>query len=506
MAMYLQDDYRYSSRLTLSWGVRYQINTPFSERDNRLAAFWPGRQSQVFPNAPVGLLYPGDPGVPRGLVDVYKKGVAPRFGFSWDPTGRGKMALRASYGIYFEGLANGQGGILQAPISAPPYLQARQVGNIFLSAFGIPGPTFQDPFQGSSNPFPSNSFPLPITHLTVENNLKPPYVQNWNLGLQREVAGHFLLEARYVGTKGTRLPRFIEGNPALFIPGQSSPNNIDRRRIYAGCTGDSGPCDFASVGLISGSANSTYHAMQLVASRKLAHDYYFSASYTLSKSLDYVSSLNETGSAPTNVAGENDIPQNPFNWNAEHGPSIFDARHRFTFSGSWHLPVLKTRSPWVKHLLNGWELNGLAAFNSGTPFTVYDGQDVAQQGRAPEISGFPASRPNVIRDPNQGPKTVERWFDIGAFQRLDPVLNAGQFGNEGRNIVRGPAFGNVDLSLLRNVMLTERHRIQFRFECFNVANHANFYIPENNIDSPNFGRILQAGSPRLLQFALKYMF
>jgi hypothetical protein len=506
IALYIQDDYRPSRRLTLSWGFRYQINTPYTEDHNRLAAFWPGRQSLIFPDAPKGLLYPGDPGIPGGLVATYKKGFAPRLGLAWDPTGSGKSSLRASYGIYFEGLANGQGGILQSPISAPPYLQARQVTNIFPSAFGFPGPTFQDPFQGDPNPFPLDSFPLPITGLTIENNLRPPYVQNWDLSLQKELPGHYLLEARYVGTKGTRLPRFIEGNPPIYIPGQSTVNNIDQRRIYAGCKGDSGPCDFASVGLISGAANSTYHALQLIATRKVSSNYYFSASYTFSKSLDDVSSLNETGSGPTNLAGENDIPQNPFDWKAEHGPSIFDARHRFSMSGTWTLPYFKNSLRPIKLVLAGWELNGLASIQSGTPFTVYDGRDVAQQGRAPEISGFPASRPNLIGDPNLGPKTVERWFDTRAFQRLDPQLNAGQFGNSGRNNVRGPGFGTVDLSLLKNFSLNENQRIQFRFECFNVANHANFYLPENDIDSPNFGRILQAGSPRLLQFALKYMF
>ena len=206
--------------------------------------------------------------------------------------------------------SSGQGGILQAPISAPPYLQTRQVDNIFLSAFGIPGPSFGDPFQGNSNPFQPGSFPFGITHLTLDNDLRPPYAQNWNLTLQREFAGKYLLEARYVGTKSTHLPRFIEGNPPIFNPAQS---NIDRRRIYAGCRGDNGPCDFKSVGLIASLANSTYHAMQVSLNRRFAEGVYFTTSYTLSKSLDDVSSLNETGSGPQGAAGETDLAQNPFN-------------------------------------------------------------------------------------------------------------------------------------------------------------------------------------------------
>ncbi len=506
LALYVQDEYRLSPRLTLNMGLRYQINTPYTEIQNRLAAFRPGEESQVQPEAPVGLLYPGDPGVPDGLIPAYKKGLSPRFGFAWDPTGSGQMSVRASYGIYFESFVNGQGGILQAPISSPPYLQARQVQNLFLCAFGIPGPCFADPFQGISDPFPPGSFPVPLTHLTVENDLLPPYIQNWNLTLQREFAQKYLVEVRYVGTKGTRLPRFIEGNPPVFIPGQSDPSNIDRRRVFAGCQGEDGPCDFASVGLISGSTNSTYHAMQLTLNRRFSQGLFFSTSYTLSKSLDYVSSLNESGSAPRNVSGENDLPQNPFDRKAEHAPSLFDARHRFVISASWELPFFRNSAGFAKALLGNWQINGIANFSSGTPFTVYESRDVSQQGSAPEITGFSANRPNLSGDPNTGPRTVERWFNVDAFQRLDPVLNAGQFGNAGRNVVRGPGFHALDLSLMKNFKLEGSKLIQFRVECFNFPNHPNFFLPENDIGSTNFGRILQAGPPRLLQFALKFLF
>jgi TonB dependent receptor-like, beta-barrel len=503
LALYAQDEFKVSSRLTLNLGLRYQINTPYTEISNRLAGFRPGVKSQVQPDAPVGLVYPGDPGVPDALVPTYKKGFSPRIGLSWDPTGSGRSSIRAAYGVIFESLAAGQGGILQAPISAPPYLQTRQVDNLFLSAFGFPGPSFADPFPGVIDPFPPGGFPFGITHLTLENSLRPPYVQNWNLALQQEFADKYLLEVRYVGTKATRLPRFIEGNPPVFDPSQP---DIDRRRIYAGCRGTAGPCDFKSVGLISGSANSTYHAMQWTLNRRFASGLYFTTSYTLSKSLDYVSSLNETGSGPTGASGETDIAQNPFNLRAEHGPSIFDARHRWVTSASWELPFLKNATGAARFLLAGWQLNGIANFSSGTPFTVYDSVDFSQSGNAPEIQGFPANRPNVVADPNQGPRTVERWFDINAFQRLDPVGSGGQYGSAGRNIVKAPGFHGLDLSLLKTFPIREGHSLQFRVECFNFPNHPNFFIPQNDVRSPNFGRILQAGPPRLLQFALKYLF
>ena len=148
----------------------------------------------------------------------------------------------------------------------------------------------------------------------------------------------------------------------------------------------------------------------------------------------------------------------------------------------------------------------LLNFSSGTPFTVYDSANVALEGSSPEITGFYSSRPDLIANPNAGQHTPDQWVSRSAFRRLDPTTQAGQFGNEGRNAIRGPGVGNVDLSLLKNFALTERTRLQFRAECFNLANHANFGLPENDLASPNFGRVLEAGPPRLLQFALKLVY
>lgn len=200
------------------------------------------------------------------------------------------------------------------------------------------------------------------------------------------------------------------------------------------------------------------------------------------------------------------MAQNPFDLNAEHGPSLFDARNRFVFSGTYDIPVPRAWGRFAKSTLGGWELNTIANFSSGTPFTVYDSANVSLQGSSPEITGFYSSRPDLIADPNAGPHTADQWVSRSAFLRLDPVTQAGQFGNEGRNVVRGPGIANVDLSMAKAVALNEALRLQFRAECFNVANHANFGLPDNDLASPNFGRILEAGSPRLFQLALKLLF
>jgi hypothetical protein len=492
---YAQDEWRVAPHLTLNYGLRYEVSTPFVDIRDRMNAWAPGRQSTVFPTAPKGLLFPGDAGVPRGIAPVYPKALMPRIGIAWDPTGSGKTSLRAAYGIFYDSFTNGVGGPLQAPLSALPWTQARQ-----LSA----PVNFTSPWNGQ-NPFSLNSFPQPTTILTVENGMRPPYAQNWNLSVQRSLAGNYLLEARYIGNKGTRLPRFIEANPSVYGPGATS-DNADQRRLYAGCRARGGPCDFASVGLMTNSTNSTYHAAQASLSRRFGNGIGFLASYTYSKSLDYVSSFNVSGSAPRLVAGENDLAQNPFDLKAEHGPSLFDARHRLVFSGSYEIPVARSLGATARAALGGWQLNTIANFSSGTPFTVYDSANVALEGSSPEITGFYSSRPDLVANPNNGSHTPDQWVSRQVFRRLDAIAQAGQFGNEGRNAVRGPGIANVDLSLLKSVRVREKVRLQFRAEWFNIANHANFGLPDNELASPNFGRVLEAGSPSLVQFGLKLLY
>ena len=184
-------------------------------------------------------------------------------------------------------------------------------------------------------------------------------------------------------------------------------------------------------------------------SRRFSRGLAFSTSYWFSKTLDYVSSMNVAGSAPRLVSGENDIAQNPFDLRAEHGPSLFDAKHRWTANATWQLPGLSGGSGLTRAILGGWQLNGITTISSGTPFTVYDSRNVAQQGSHPEISGFAGSRPDVISDPNLGPHTVEEWVSPSAFRRLDAITEAGRFGNAGRNIVRGPGQATVDASVFK---------------------------------------------------------
>ncbi len=367
-------------------------------------------------------------------------------------------------------------------------------------------PNFADPFNGS--PPGSGQFVTPMTNLTLSPRLPLPYAQDWDLGIQRSLGNDFLLEIGYVGTKGTKLPRFIEGNPAVFIPGQSSPGNVDQRRLHSGCTLADSPksCVYSSTGLIAGISNSSYNALETSLRKRFGHGVSFFASYTFSKSIDDVSSFNITGSAAKPVAGENDLAQNPFDLAAERGRSLFDARHRFVLSYQWSLPFWRQPHAWYQHILGNWQVNGITTLMTGTPFTVFDSRDVSLQGGAPEITGFASDRPNLVGDPNSGPHTAEQWFNTSAFQPLDPVANAGQFGSAGRNIVQGPGYANWDFSAFKNVRFGESKEFQFRAEFFNVFNHTNFRLPDSDISSPNFGRIQAAQPPRLIQLALKFIF
>ncbi len=262
--------------------------------------------------------------------------------------------------------------------------------------------------------------------------------------------------------------------------------------------------------MIADEAVSSYNALQVSLQKQFTKNFSFLASYWWSKSLDDISSLNVSGSAPTMVAGETDLAQNPFDLKAEYGPSLFDATNRFVFSGMYALPTWKGAPRAADLLVNGWQLNTIVNLASGTPFTVYDSvydsANVSLQGSAPEISGFFSSRPNVISNPNAGPHTPNQWVSRAAFQQLNPQTQAGEFGNEGRNLVRGPGIESVDLSLFKNFNLSEAMRLQFRAECFNLLNHPNLGLPINDLQSPAFGQILQAGQPRLFQFALKLLF
>lgn len=493
--LYAQDEWRAGRRLTVNFGLRWEAVNPNSEIRNRLNGFVPGVQSVVRPEAPVGIVFPGDPGVGAGIASNYYKAFMPRVGIAWDPTGRGEWSIRSGYGIFYDPFSNGANIGATFAVSAVPWVQFDQMaGNI----------NFQSPYTGYPTPVP-NTFARPTTMLAMAPEARPPYAQDWNFSIQRALHKDYVLETRYIGTKGTRLPRTVERNPAVYAPGATS-GNADRRRIHAGCPPEGGPCRLATAATLMYGLNSSYHAAQVSLSHRYDTGFAFNVSYWYSKSIDYLSGMNLNLTSAQALAGENDLAQNPFDLKAERGRSLFDARHRLVASGLWELPFGRSQRGMAGALLNGWQVNGVMTANTGTPFTVYDSANVALQATSPPISGYAASRPDLIGDPNAGARTVESWLNRTSFRRLVPATEAGKFGNAGRNIARGPGFVNVDVSLLKDFQLTEGTRLQFRAETFNVANHPNFGLPISDLASPNFGRILSAGQARLMQFGLKVIF
>jgi hypothetical protein len=505
--VYAQDSYKLSSRFTLNVGLRYELPQPYSEIQNEDALFVPNAQSHVLTSAPPGLLYPGDAGVGPGLIPREYRALAPRAGFAWDLTGSGRWAVRSAYGIFFDPYYNGEGGPLQAPESAAPWFKT--IEEQFPSNFASPLPSGANPFAPTFAGGPQS-----LTLLTLDPHLRVPYAQDWNFTVEHSWGQGWLLEVGYVGTKGTKLPRFAESNPptlcsTLPLAQQSScisgeQQNVNAYRPYSGCEPQNpSVCNYGSIGLISGVTNSNYNSLQTSVRKRMGYGIAFLASYTYAKALDDVSSFNITGSAPQLVAGENDLAQNPFDLEAEYGRSLFDARHRFVFSYQWQLPFWKDGRTWYQRALGNWQLNGIFSASTGTPFTVYDSSDPSLQGQSPEISGFVGDRPNLVGNPNAGPKTASEWFNTKAFQQN---TNLGTFGSAGRNIVQAAGISQWDFALLKNFKLAESATLQLRGEFFNLLNRVNFGVPNDDISSPTFGQVESAAPPRQIQFALKLLF
>jgi hypothetical protein len=423
-------------------------------------------------------------------------------GFAWDPTGSGKWIVRSAYGVFYEPLYNGQGGPLQDIISSPPYFKIIEVG----------GPSFADPTAGINANAPG--FNYPETFDALDPHLRLPYAQDWNFTVERSFGNGWVAELAYVGTKGSKLPRFIEADPAVYIPGTcgtgpcSTEANVDQRRPYSGCnlSQTEANCLYTSEAYLSGIVNSSYNGLQASLRKSLGNGVSFLASYVYSKTLDDNSSFNITGGSSQDEAGENDLAQNPFDLEAEYGRSLFDQRQRFVFSSEWQLPTPRNGSAWARQAFGDWQLNGILTLSTGTPFTVYDSTDVSLEGSAEEITGFSSNRPDLIANPNDGPRTAQEWFDIHAFQQLNPTMQAGQFGSAGRNVAQLAGIGQLDFSVFKDFRVTESKTLQFRAEFFNLFNRVSFGLPENDISSPTFGQVESALAPRQIQFALKFLF
>jgi hypothetical protein len=475
-AGYAQDEFHVTPHFTLNLGVRYELPTPFIDKNDAISGFRTGVQSQKFPAAPRGLVYPGDPDVPRGIVPTDKNNVAPRLAMAWDVTGDGRTSIRSAFGMFYDALA-GQGDFFQSGVLSPPFTP--------LIELNTPTPiTLADPLAAVAGP--PNPFPPALTIIGWGDDFKSPYAYHFNAGVQRQLLSRLGAEVSYVGSRGHNLPIFMEVNPGVFTPGQTARG----ARIMPA---------FALVRPTFSVARSWYDSLQTSLRMLPTRGLNFLASYTLGKTTDHVSGLNIGGEArPVLPVTQGDEASIERALELEKGPALFDARHRFVVSFGYALPALDASSPFVRGLAGGWQLNGIYQAQTGFPLTV-------TQGSVLDIR-YMTSRPDITCDPNDGPKTTAQYFDTSCFTVRTLAQTGERPGNAGRNSVRGPGFQRTDLSVFKNFDFAGHHRVQLRIEGFNVFNQPRFGQPNGVIGTAPFGQITTAEDGRIVQFGIKYIF
>jgi len=535
VGIYAQDSWRVRPHLTVNYGLRWDLLPPWREKYNQLQTLVLGEQSQVYPGAPNGLVFPGDPGIPATLAPTKRTNFAPRIGLAYSPDyqrgwlGRilgspGTTSVRAGYGLYYTAFEGLSAGIMSAnppygydytslapPLFSNPFVTAASGQNI--------GQRFPEPIPGfgasAANPNPSVNWSqyLPITGVpSFFHQNVPPYTESYTLSLERQIGRNTLLSLTYVGSQAHHLLVLISANPG--DPAQclsvSQTNQVMPGTATCGPFGEGGTYVTSSGQVIQGTrgpfssqfdaityqktlGNSNYNALEV----NLRHNQgplELLVGYTYGKSLDLSSSLAE--------------PVNPVDPSLSKAVSAFDMRHNFVASYKYELPIdhlLHRRN----RLTEGWSLTGITRFSTGFPVTLYNNNDTSLLETIPNgINNNGVDTPNVTpgnMEINTDPRNGRPAFNTSLFSL--PAL--GQMGTAARRLFYGPGIANSDLALLKRLDLTESKSLQFRVEAFNVTNHAQFYgaaAVSGNISSPSFGRVVSAADPRLLQVAVKFYF
>lgn len=445
---FVQDDWKVSTRLTMNLGLRYEYNGPITDKDNRISNFDPSTNT---------LIIPGQGGV-SSVYNAQGTNWAPRIGFALQPPHDEKTVIRGGFGLFYNNADKGN-SIINLLFN-PPFRSPQTFNNSSAAIITL------------SDPFPSTvSVGSLSTPVGTARNFKTAVITEWSLGVQRQLSSTFLVDVTYLGTKGTHIPLVYNINQPPAVPGTTTAQVNASRPIQG----------YGNINFTDTSANSSYNALLAKVEKRAGHGLLFISSYTYSHSLDDASTAVQNS---RNIAGE-------------YGSSGFDVRHNFTFSPVYELPFGRGRA----HLQNGipgaiaggWQLTGIVALQTGTPLTPIYTANISNTLNNED-------RPNVVGNPNNGPKTVAKWFNTAAYS----TPASGTFGNAARGSITAPGSKDVDFAVSRVVsVIPERLKAEFRAELFNSFNHPNFQFPAIDPGSASFGKITGANDPREIEFALR---
>ncbi|MFN3322909.1 MAG: TonB-dependent receptor domain-containing protein [Bryobacteraceae bacterium] len=504
MGLYFQDDIRVRSNLTLNLGLRYELAPPFYDHREQMGSIdyrnVPAPQD-IFAEGRLAFYKPtfficGQSGTPRGCAYTDRNNFSPRVGIVWSP--QQKTVVRLGSGIFYA--AWDANPLFRLAAGLPNNIIQTLASNNFIpqfSNFDIFGPAVVGPRA--------------VQQAGIDIDQRTSYSAQWSASVQREVRRDMVIEAGYLATMGIKLQQNVQVNNA-----QPGAGAVDPRRPYGGMVfaqgtrfpdyvmvaGDSVPVTF--INYLPNSAQSNYHAFYLRFEKRFTQGLSWLSSYTFSKAITNAPQFRNAGGAN---GAENSPPQDSFNLRAERGLASFDARNRWVNTFVLDLPFGKGRrhlsSGVLSHILGGWQTSGILTMQSGFPFTVNLAGDTAGIGGG---TGAILIRPNYVAGQTvqlpSSERTTARYFNTAAFA----IPPAGTFGNMGRNTVIGPGMINMDLTLAKNIRLSERAGLQVRGEFFNLSNTPNYNIVGRIITAPTYGRVLNQLDPRQVQLAAKITF